>query len=131
LLAHERFYGQVWDAFRRDTGIAMSCCSHKIATFCTSYDFLLYDCNMPNVITEPPVSMIEAYAERALSICTGKVAFLVPVVALTSVAFKEFVAKCGVTRVYMLSKKPAHQKSPMAWVVWEKGNWEAPVIRFV
>jgi hypothetical protein len=131
LLEREHFVGQVWDAYNTDYGIMTALSKAGIASFRTSLGFHEYSPNMPNVITEPLPHQGEAYARRGLEIATRKVALLLPVGFLSLPSSKRLFEEIGLTRVYILTKKPVHRKSQMAWLVWEKGNFEAAVIRFL
>ncbi len=136
LLAHEKFIGQVWDAHHRDDGIMAALCKAGIASFRTSLDFLTqvpadYSLPMPNVITEPPLALAEAYARRGLEIATSKVALLLPSRFLHFPATRKLFEETPIVRIYVLTRKPVHRPAPMAWYVWERGSYAQPVVRII
>lgn len=131
LLSHERIIGQVYDPFRHDDGIGEACIKHGNAVLWSSVDFLSYDQGLINVVSEPRPDLGEAYARQALSLVTAKVVLLLPVQWMTGANIKKMIEETPLCRVYILTRKMRYRPRPMAWYVFEKGNFEPPVIRWL
>lgn len=131
LIKKELFRGQVY--LTGNTERAMGSVLHgqnRNALFFTSADFMTYECRYPHVIAEPDQKKISEVARRALQVVFYKVALLVPVKFLPSAKCASLIADTPLVRVYMLPKKLPHRWSRMAWMVWEKGNYDPPTIRW-
>lgn len=99
-----------------------------------------------NIVSNPPFNLAQKFAERALSIATHKVAFLLPLTFLEGQARAAWLETTPLARVhvfaYRVSRppgelltagkvKPEGGKKAFAWFVWEQG-WAGPAqVRFL
>lgn len=131
LLKCERFVGPVYNPGRRDNGIIEALLKNGKSSFCTSADFLVYDCHYPNVISEPYPAIAVAWVHRAMHVTDDKVAFLLPLRFMETMEFKELIDKTPFARIYVLTKHLPIRKGCSAWFVWQKGHVEQPAIRWI
>ena len=110
-------------------------------------DFLTGEsCACSNIVSNPPFNVAQQFAERALSIATHKVAFLLPLTFLEGMRRAQWLAESPLARVHVFSwrismppgelmqsgaVKPEGGKKAFAWFVWEQG-WAGPAqVRFL
>jgi hypothetical protein len=104
-------------------------------------DFLLeFKPRAPNIVTNPPFKLGEAFAEKALALTTGKVAMLMRLSWLASQERYSLFRKWPPRRVLVFSKRlpmmhrldwngPRSTSTiDFAWFVWEHGYAGATVI---
>lgn len=131
LLKCERFVGQVYLPAPQSDGMDKIIFANGNALFLTSSNFLEYECHYPNVICEPPKDKITEWTYRALDVAFAKTAFLLPVSFMETEEAKDLVDNTPLARVYILTKHLPFRRGGSAWFVWEKGNLEAPRIRWI
>jgi hypothetical protein len=135
LLVHERFVGAVWDACYQDRSIMEALNAVNLPVVGTTIDFLGVPATaifqLPNVITEPPFDLGEAYARHAVEMVTAKVALLLPAKFLSQPTSKQLFAETPLVRVYFLTDRAIYREPAMTWLVWEKGNYEPPRVLFI
>lgn len=156
LLAVERFSGTSWDpacgvgtipnAFRRHglecRGTDLVDRGYVDIMLGTRRDFLLSPApiGFANIVSNPPYNLAQAFAERALSIATHKVAFLLPLTFLEGEKRARWRVTTPLARIrtfsWRLSMPPGHLlttgqvqakggKKAFAWFIWEHG-WTGP-----
>ena len=85
----------------------------------------------PNLITNPPYSLLNEFIDRSLSLCTGKVALLAPLQAISSMGRLNLYLKHGYPDMYVLAptlKVPKFDGSILksafshVWLVWPARN---------
>lgn len=85
-----------------------------------------------NIITNPPFSLAEEFAKRAITLAGSKVALLVSLTFLESQRRQPFFEQSHPRRVWVCSRRPSMPpggsdlparggKRPYCWMVWEKG----------
>lgn len=136
LIRRERFIGEIYDAHHIDDGIAEAFIQNGNAIFITSQDFLANQNRGTNVVTAPPIRLGAAYARTAISLCTDKVALLLPIRWMTTPEAKTLFEETPLARIYVLTKRLRYHKdgnrlAPMAWYLWQKGHFEGPMIRWI
>lgn len=96
-------------------------------------DFLMeWRSRAPNIITNPPFKFSQKFAEKALSLTTGKVAFLCRLAWLEGSSRKDMFTSTPLKNVWVFSKRlgmsrngedanPRGGMIAFAWFVWEHG----------
>ena len=131
LLARERFVGLIYDVCRSDDGITNAVIAKGLSVFHTSVNLIDYDCLMPNIITEPHPTIGAEFIQRALYVTSQKIALLLPLKFMETLAAKNIIDKTPLVRVYVLTKRLPFRRGCMGWFVWEKGNFDKPSIRWI
>ena len=97
----------------------------------------------PNIITNPPYKNAQDFAEKAVSLTTGKVAFLMRLVWLEGSKRRKFFESSRLSRVWVFSKRLPRMHRPdysgpkttstiaFAWFVWEHGYIGDPTLGWV
>lgn len=99
-----------------------------------------------NIVSNPPFNLAREFVDRALSIASHKVAFLLPLTFLEGAARTRWLETTPLARVHVFSwrismppgellatgaVKPEGGKKAFAWFVWEQG-WRGPAqVRFL
>lgn len=155
LLAVERFSGTSWDPACGVGTIpkVMQAAGHKClgtdlvdrgygSGVATRWDFLIggAESGVANIVSNPPYNLAQAFAERALSIASHKVAFLLPLTFLEGERRARWRVTTPLARIrtfsWRLSMPPGHLlttgrvearggKKAFAWFIWEHG-WTGP-----
>lgn len=112
-----------------------------------SRDFL--ECSaqpVANIVTNPPFKLAREFADRALSIASHKVAFLLPLTFLEGAARARWLETTPLARVHVFSwrismppgellaagkVRPEGGKKAFAWFVWSQGWAGPPQVRFL
>ena len=109
-------------------------------------DFLTYDWEIGkmDVITNPPYTSVIDFVRKALEVCKGKVAFLLPLRYLSSQERYDFYKDNPPSRVYVYTNRICMAKNgefekydagqnleTYAWYVWEKGYQGETVLRWI
>lgn len=99
-----------------------------------------------NIITNPPFSLFQEFAERALKMATDKVALFGKLQALEGQKRATFMENSPLKTVYVFKKRINPMRNGIsvdesgkkwastmafAWYVWEKGYKGEPVIRWI
>jgi len=152
LLGAERFAGLSWDpACGRGTipgvlaGHDLAClrsdivdrgCGAEVTDFLQATP----QCEIDNIVSNPPFNLAQPFAERALSIARHKVAFLLPLTFLEGMKRAHWLSTSPLARVHVFSwrismppgellaagaVKSEGGKKAFAWFVWERG-WVGP-----
>lgn len=160
LLRAETFSGLSWDPACGQCTIkkvmlaaGLHCVASDIVMRCDEYDDvgdfrgdLFPFRGIANIVSNPPYKLAQAFAERALTIATHKVAFLLPLTFLEGTKRGRWIETTPLARVHVFSwrismppgellkagtVKPSGGKKAFAWFVWEKG-WLGPAqVRFL
>lgn len=152
LCAVEQFEGPIWEP-ACGTGSISSVLSEKGYEVISSdlldrgygenrIDFLMeWQARAPNIVTNPPFNMATDFVEKALSLSTGKVAFLLKIQFLEGLRrahlFKPPFARVWVFRSRLTLTKGDQQElkgggmMTFAWFIWEHGYQAEPVIRWL
>jgi hypothetical protein len=98
----------------------------------------------PNIVTNPPFKMGEAFARHAVSLASGKVAFLCRIQFLEGLTRRELFRLSPLARVWVFSwrlpisrgevKPEAERQGSMAtyaWFVWERGYTGKPTLGWI
>jgi hypothetical protein len=112
-------------------------------------DFLAEDVAVPridNIVSNPPFNVARKFADKALSIATHKVAFLLPLTFLEGQDRTRWLETTPLARVHVFSWRISMPpgvllqagsvraeggKKAFAWFVWEQG-WRGPAqVRFL
>lgn len=102
-------------------------------------DFLMeYAARAPNIVTNPPFKLAEQFAEHALLLTGGKVAFLMRLVWLEGQRRRNLFVRSPLARVWVFSRRiPRMHRHDytgptttstiaFAWFVWEHGHSGRP-----
>lgn len=155
LLAVETFDGPIWEpacgdgAMSRvlgDAGYSVVSTDLVARGYGTpAVDFLLeHEARAPNIVTNPPFKLAQAFAEHSLRLTTGKVAMLARLTWLEGMARRPFFEASPLARVWVFSGRlcclPAGMTSgnggkggmvPYAWFVWEHGHQGPPQLGWI
>lgn len=131
LISRERFVGQIYLPGQKGSGMESILFCNGNYLFMTSADFLEYEHHCPNIVCEPSPKVAIPWVHRALDLAFNKIAFLLPTRFMESVEAKNLFDKTPLVRVYILTKHLPFRRGASAWFVWEKGNLEAPKIRWI
>lgn len=150
----ERFVGPIWEPACGNGAISLvleASGYEVISTDLTNngfgqgkIDFLMELSPLaPNIITNPPYKNGLAFAEQAVRLATGKVAFLMRLVWLEGISRQAFFKRSPLARVWVFSKRiprmhrvgyegPKSSSSiAFAWFVWEHGHEGPPVLGWI
>ena len=104
-------------------------------------DFLTESGTYSNVITNPPFNIAKEFVEKALSISTNKVAFLMRIQFLEGKKRKELFDKNPPSRVYVFSyrlpylrgdeEQPETSAMCLCWFVWDKSYKGDTIIKWI
>jgi hypothetical protein len=108
-------------------------------------DFLMESQSLaPNIVTNPPFKMAEAFARHAIKLSSRKVAFLCRIQFLEGLTRKELFSISPLARVWVFSwrlpisrgevKPEAERQGSMAtyaWIVWEHGYMGKPTLGWI
>jgi len=152
LLAVEHFSGTIWEpacgtgviseVLHNNTSCELVYSSDLIPRGYGSCprDFLQGEpkCEFDNIITNPPFTLAQQFAERALLECEGKVALLLRLQFLEAKSRKSFFQKTPLARVWVFSDRISCHRNgdetlkggmmAHAWFVWDKSHIGAPSI---
>lgn len=149
LLKVETFDGPIWEPACGDGAISRVLIQHGHEVVSTDLvsrgyglsgrDFLFETrTEAPNIITNPPFKLAEQFADRAVSLTTGKVAFLMRLVWLEGRRRRKFFQSTPLARVHVFSGRiprmhrgdydgPKSSSSiAFAWFVWDHAHTGAP-----
>lgn len=157
LLRAERFSGLSWDPAcgvgtipKTMAAAGLRCMGSDVVdrgyADATQQDFLNPD-DAPgstgliaNIVSNPPFNLARHFVDKALSIATHKVAFLLPLTFLEGAARAQWLDTTPLARVHVFSwrismppgellaagkVRPTGGKKAFAWFVWER-NWRGP-----
>lgn len=151
LLQVERFDGAIWEPACGDNAIVdvLRATGHDVigtdlvprgANAAGRVDFLMeYRSRAPNIVTNPPFKLSEAFARKALALSTGKVAFLCRLAWLEGQERRALFQSTPLARVWVFSKRLKIWRRgqatsegggmiAFAWFVWEHGHEGPPVL---
>lgn len=152
LLKVEQFFGPIWEPACGDNAIVdvLREAGHEVIgtdlvqrgpNEAGGVDFLMeYRPRAPNIITNPPFKLSEAFARKAIGLSTGKVAFLCRLAWLEGIERRTLFESTPLARVWVFSKRlkiwrrgqaPSDGAGGMiafAWFVWEHGHEGPPVL---
>lgn len=145
----ERFAGPIWEPACGDGAISKVLLARGYDVVSTDLvergfgqgriDFLMERHPMaPNIVTNPPFKNAEEFAERALALTTGKVAFLLRLVWLAGKSRGKMFARAPLARVWVFSGRlpmmhrhdydgpKSSSAIDFAWFVFEHGHTAKP-----
>lgn len=151
LLRVENFEGPIWEPACGDGAISrvLLAAGHDVISsdlVARSYgesniDFLMeWRPRAPNIVTNPPFKLANDFAERALCLTTGKVAFLMRLVWLEGQRRRAFFERTPLARVWVFSARlprmhrheyegPKSTSSiAFAWFVWDHAHEGPPTL---
>jgi hypothetical protein len=151
LLAVERFTGQVWEPACGDGAISKVLSTHGYSVISSDLvdrgfgqgriDFLLEQKALaPNVVTNPPYKLAEEFAEHAVRLASGKVAFLLRLSWLEGQRRSDLFARMPFARLWVFSRRlprmhrgdycgpKATSTMPFCWIVWDRAHSGPPTI---
>lgn len=154
LLTVEDFTGAVWEPACGDGAISKVLASHGHAVVSTDLvdrgygdmhgiDFLMERTALaPNIVTNPPFKLGNAFAERAVALATGKVAFLMRLVWLEGQARRRLFDDTRLSRVWVFSARiprmhrgGSSYEGPkststiaFAWFIWDRAHAGKPTL---
>jgi len=134
LLTRESFRGNVLEPCCGDGAMVevIEENGHQVvpSDIATGHDFFEMTESVPNIVTNPPFSVSQEFVEHAKKIATNKIAMLLQLSFLETVAryplFQDRTFPLKVVYVFCRRLKfgntPQHQSAPMAiaWFVWHK-----------
>lgn len=145
----ERFVGPIWEPACGDGAISKVLERRGYEVVSTDLvergygqgriDFLMERRPLaPNIVTNPPFKNAQAFAERALDLSAGKVAFLLRLVWLAGRSRGEMFAASPPARVWVFSGRlpmmhrhdyegpKSSSAIDFAWFVWDRGHTGKP-----
>jgi hypothetical protein len=151
LLRVVRFGGPIWEPACGDGAICKVLAANGYAVVATDLvdrgygthgrDFLFETrSEVPNIVTNPPFKLAEQFAEKALELTTGKVAFLMRLVWLEGQRRRKFFEKTPLSQVLVFSGRiprmhrgdydgPKSSSSiAFAWFVWDHAHKGPPTL---
>jgi hypothetical protein len=154
LLEVEDFDGDIWECACGDGAISKVLEVYQytvISTdieprgYGTQQDFLsltLPDLLAPNIITNPPFTMAQEFAERALKLGCTKLALLCKLAFLEGVSRSAWLETTPLKAVYVFKRRLKFTRNgdenikgggmiAFAWFIWERGHALEPVIRWL
>ena len=153
LLQREKFEGLIWEPACGDGAISTILEDYGYEVLSTDLidrgygkggiDFLTSDLTAPNIITNPPFSIAEAFLKHSLNQTTGKVAFLCKLQFLEGAKRKIIFENSPLKTVYVFSKRikfhangdtTKKTNSSMlcfAWFVFEHGYEGEPSLSWI
>jgi len=153
LLSAERFNGEIWECACGDGAISKVLESHGYKVMSSDLvdrgygnapiDFLSTSVNrpVPNIITNPPYSLAEAFVRTALNISTAKVAMLLKLTFLEGEKRRRMFESTPLARVHVFSRRLTLMRNgamprsggmiAFAWFVWEHGYTGYPQIHWL
>jgi hypothetical protein len=155
LLAVEKFDGPIWEPAcgAGDMSRVLEAAGYDVVSTDlvdrgygqSRVDFLMeYSTRAPNIVTNPPFKMAEAFARHAVSLATGKVAFLVRSQFLEGLTRRTLFAQSPLARVWVFSwrlpisrgevKPEAERQGSMAtyaWFVWDHSHKGPPTLGWI
>jgi hypothetical protein len=153
----ERFEGRIWDPACGKGNIVNAAHAAGYETVssdlvdrgfrCEHVDFLICDQGDANIVSNPPFSLGEKFAQQALRLATRKVAMLLPANWLNADKRSRWIEKSPLRRVYFITPRPsmppgrgvpkgrkAHDHRGLAdyaWLVWLQGYDGRPEIAWL
>jgi hypothetical protein len=109
----------------------------------TQLDFLeTVELMAPSIVTNPPFTMAEEFAEHALSLGCKKLALLCKLAFLEGVSRSAWLEKTPLAKVYVFKRRLKFTRNgdenikgggmiAFAWFVWEKGYTGRPMIGWI
>jgi len=148
LLKYENFKGTVWEPACGSGNIAKhfkNCIATDIRKNNiygeTNIDFLKEFRKVNNIITNPPYSLAQKFAEHSLECATDKVVLLCKLAFLEGKQRYFLFKKHPIKTVYVFSKRLPLTKEndirkqssmiPFAWFVWEVGSKQDTTIKWI
>lgn len=156
LFSVEKFEGRVWDpaaglgripTAAQHAGLE-AVASDLVDRGCADEvgDFLKYRKALaPNIVSNVPFKMAQAFVEHAIALADRKIAMLLPAAWVQGQTRSRWLEKSPLRRVYFLAPRPSmppgdvvlagespsNGLSDFAWYVWLKGYDGAPEIRWL
>ena len=154
LLARERFPQPIWEPACGAGAISEVLLRHKYKVRSTDLhdhgcgesgvDFLQQTKPWKgSILTNPPFNRAQEFMEHAISVASGKVAFLLRVACLAGVARGRFYAEHPFAKAYVFSKRlpmmhrvgyegpKSTSTVDFMWLVWDPWHTGEPVVRFL
>lgn len=151
LLQREKFEGLIWEPACGDGAISTILEDYGYEVLSTDLidrgygkgntDFLTSDLTAPNIITNPPFSIAEAFLKHSLNQTTGKVAFLCKLQFLEGAKRKVIFENSPLKTVYVFSKRLTMTRNgekmknsgmiAFAWFVFEHGYEGEPTLSWI
>lgn len=151
MLAVETFDGAIWEPAcgEGDMSRALEAAGYEVISTDLvdrgfgegRVDFLMeWVPRAPNIATNPPFKMAQAFVDHALKLTTGKVAMFLRLAFLEGVERGEWFPGTPLARVWVMSRRVPMQRGRLsevgdghgviafAWFVWEHGHVGAPVL---
>lgn len=147
----EKFDGPIWEPACGDGAISSVLDARGYETVSTDLvhrgygtggiDFLMeWQPRAPNIVTNPPFKLAEQFAERAVRLTSGKVAFLMRLVWLEGQRRRKLFTSTPLARVWVFSGRiPRMHRHDytgptttstiaFAWFVWDRAHNGPPVL---
>lgn len=154
LLSVEKFEGAIWEPASGDGAISRILENNGYQVFSTDLvdrnhglarvDFLMETKSQaPNIITNPPYKLADQFAEKAIHLATGKVAFLCRLAWLEGKKRKKLFESTPLAHVWVFSSRLKMQRGrqanatdasgaiAFAWFVWDKSFTGKPTIGWI
>lgn len=155
LLSVEKFDGPIWEPACGAGDMSRVLAAHGYDVVSTDLvdrgygtprvDFLMeYESRAPNIVTNPPFKLAEAFARKALALTTRKVALLCRLQFLEGTRRRLLFETSPLARVWVFSwrlpiargeVKPPHERTgsmaTYAWFVWEHGYAGKPTLGWI
>lgn len=142
LLSVERFVGPIWEPACGDGAISrvLEAQGHQVVSTDLvdrgygepRVDFLMeWQSRAPNIVTNPPFKFVAPFMRQALSLSTGKVAFLLRLACLEGAERRQIFESTPLARVWVFSRRlqiwrngdatsAASGMIPFAWFIWDR-----------
>lgn len=153
LLSVERFNGPIWECAAGDGSMSrvLQAAGYDVITtdlidrgLGGGVDFLMeWQPQAPNIVTNPPFKFAQEFAEKALSLTTGKVALLGRLAWLEGQKRRGLFESTPLARVWVFSKRIPMLRGgnqmlaggggmiAFAWFVWEHGYVGKPTLGWI
>jgi hypothetical protein len=155
LLSVEKFDGSIWEPAcgAGDMSRVLEAAGHDVVSTDlvargygkSGVDFLMeHRALAPNIVTNPPFKLAEKFAERAVSLASGKVCFLARIQFLEGTSRRALFTRWPLARVWVFSwrlpisrgeVKPIEERTgsmaTYAWFVWDSAHTGKPTLGWI